>query len=212
MTAVSQTSPRHRTRPHWAWFLLCPLIVVAGIVLGVRAGIDEARHVKDSFHLLGDGGVGTVHLDAGDEPTVYAVWPDGRSTDGLQRPPATVSVVGPGDDPVDVHVAGGNKTTFSFGNKAGINLASFRAPRDGRYAIAVHYTGTPDAVPPTAGIAELHLGHSFRRVLRPIGLSVIAALALMFLLFFLRSQDGRRRKKSAATVDRPASAGPISFN
>jgi hypothetical protein len=99
-------SPKGRVRPSAWWYALVPIIFLVGVGFGVAGGIDEGRQVVDSFSKLGADGAGSIDMEADQKATVMAIWDDGRSTDGIARPPANVTVIGPGGAPVVFRVGG----------------------------------------------------------------------------------------------------------
>lgn len=224
--------PSMRVRPSAWWYLLIPLVLLAGAAAAITAGIDEAREIRDSFHTLGNDGRGTIELEAGDEPTVWAVWNDGRSTDSMTRPPANVQITGPGGQAVPFRARGSTgTTTWSFGSDAGVDLGTFSAPETGSYEVHVMYDiATPDGSigavgVPAAAVGQLDLSASAWRVARPVLLATAAAVGILVLLLVLRGRSKRRVRQlqAGSALDVPSqqappapptpssSSGPISF-
>lgn len=196
-----------RVRPSGWWYALVPLLLVVGAGFAITNGIDEGRRIADSFHGLGDDGKGSIDLDAGDEPTIWAVWGDGRSTDGISRPPARVRIVGPDGDEVEFDPRDSAATTnWSFGAESGVDLGTFTAPTEGRYDVQVTYDAGGVAGPvPTAAVGELDLSDAVGQVVRPILQSLAAAVGLIVLLIILRRRSRRRlqRDASGSAVEAP---------
>lgn len=184
---------RTRVRPSGWWFVLVPLLLVAGIALGVQRGIDEARTIADSFERLGSDGVGQIDLVAGDEATVWAIWDDGRGTDTLARPDARVTITAPGGATVPFDARSGAKTTFSIGSLAGIDLGTFDAPVDGSYEVRAA-NDQPDlgVATPELAVGQVDLSGAVGSVFAPIGWGAAAALGLLVLLLVLRARSKRR--------------------
>lgn len=208
-----------RVRPSGWWFLLIPMVLLAGLGAGLVSGIDEFRRITSSFRPLGVDGTGTVRLRQGDVATVWAVWEDGRSGDAVSRPPARVQVAGPAGAAIPFEPARGGWTTWSFGSSAGIDLGTFTAPADGDYQVRVTFGSGAGTVPaPVAAVGQLDLSASVSRVLRPIGLSLAAALAVLVVLLALRgrSRGGAAHRGAGPAVERdappPPSSGPITFS
>lgn len=189
-----------RIRPSAWWYLLVPVLLVSGVAFGIANGVDEGRRIADSFHGLGDDGSGTVELEAGDSPTVWAVWDDGRSSESVTRPPATVRITGPGGTPVAFDAReGSSETTWSVGSEAGVDLGTFTAPSAGRYDVAVTYeAGGVTGPVPTAAIGEVDLSGAVGSVVRPILQSLAAAIALTVILIVLRGRSKRRSTRDAS--------------
>ncbi len=212
---TSQSASQRRVRPSGWWYVLVPILVFAGLGVGIVGGIDEGRAVADSFASLGADGRGTTDLEAGDEATVMAFWNDGRSTDGIDRPPATVVVSGPHGDPVEFDQAGSGEMTFSFDSRSGIDLGTFTAGEAGEYGVSVTFDTPSGAVgTPLAAVGRLDFGSIIRRVVRPIGLGVAAAVGVWILLLVLRGSSKRRARSEpqvrAASPQSPSSSsGPF---
>ena len=191
--------PQGRVRPSAWWYALVPIIFLAGIGFGVAGAIDEGRAIADSVSTLGADGRGTVELDAGDTATVMAYWEDGRSTESIERPPATVTITDPDGDAIAFDPAGSGESTFSFDSKSGIDLGTFDADVAGTHEVRVEFgqavpgtsTGTP-----LAAVGRLDWGSIAGRVGRPIGLGALASVGLLILLIVLRGASKRRRTSS----------------
>lgn len=221
--------PGQRVRPSAWWYLLVPILLMAAVAFGIAAGIDEGRRIADSFRTLGADGTGSIPLEAGEEPTVWAVWQDGRSSDAISRPPAQVEVTGPRGQDIDFQ-PGGSETTWSIGSEAGVDLGTFVAPVEGTYTVHVRYeapgAGGAAAVAgpvPTAAVGTVDVSGSLGRVLRTVGVWALAALALWVVLLALRGRSKRRARRLAAgnpldshggaptSTPSATSSGPITF-
>lgn len=198
--------PSQRVRPSGWWYVLVPLLMVAGLAVAVDRGIDEVRAIAASFEPLGDDGAASIVLDAGDEPTVWAIWDDGRSSDSIARPPARVTITGPDAQAVPFDArTGASETTFSFGSESGVDLGTFTAPRDGTYRVEVTYQapatdgGAPNSgAIPSAAVGQLDLSATIGRVVRPIVLGMLAAIVLWIMLLVLRGRAKRRIRRAAS--------------
>lgn len=203
--------PATRIRPSRWWYLLVPLIFLAGAAAGIVSAIDEGRSVLDSFSTLGADGNGTVELDSGNEATVLALWDDGRATSTLERPAATVVISDPTGDPVRFDPALSGRTTFSYEGTSAIDLGSFEARSDGPYRVQVTFqdaSGTGIAAP-NAAVGRLDWASVVARVLRPMGIGLGVSFALLVTLIVLRSSSKRRARTASRSAHQ--SQGPISF-
>lgn len=154
--------------------------MLTGLAFGVSAAIDEGRAVADSFSELGDDGHATLDLDAEDEVTVMAYWNDGRPTEDIDRPAATVSIVG-------------------------INLGTFTAKEAGEHQVRVRLPVSGD--PPRAATGRLDVMQVVGSVLRPIGYGAAAAVILWIVLLVLRSSSKRRQREQPQSVTSTPSTG-----
>lgn len=214
-----------KVRPRAWWYLLVPLLFVGGIVSAILAGVDEATDMIDSFQRTGPGGVASIELDAGDEATVFALWDDGRRSEDLERPAATVTVVGPDGSEVPFRSGSGGRMTFSTGSDAGIGLGKFEARASGRHEVKVEFDPQPEVVLPVAAVGRLDFTSLFRNVLGSLGFGVVASIVAWIVLLVMRGSSKRRIRNQpqyvgvpterAASTDQPpppSGQGPISFN
>ena len=209
-----------KVRPSAWWYALVPVVFLAGVAIAVLAAIDEGRTIADSFSRVGDDGRASIELAAGEEATVFALWSDGRSSDSVTRPPATIAVTGPDGDDVTFRPAGGGTTTFDTGGDAGIDLGTFTARDDGTHQLEVEFdvpAGTPRS---EAAVGRLDISAVVGRVIRPIALAALASLGLFVLLLVLRGASKRRIRRGPqfpGTQFGPpsppgGSQGPITFS
>ncbi len=184
--------PPSRVRPSGWWYVLVPVLLFAGIGFGVVAAVDEGRAVADSFSSLGPNGRGVVKLEPGDTATVMAVWEDGRASDSITRPAASVVITGPDGNGVAFEPASSGQQTFSFNSKSGVDLGTFEARSPGAHMVRVRFTQPG----PLAAVVRLDWQDIVWHVLRPIGLGAAAAVGLWILLLVLRGMSKRRRRTS----------------
>ena len=205
------SAPRVRVRPSGWWYVLVPILWFAGLGFGILSVVERGIDAADSFREIRPGGSATVVLDAGDSANVYAVWQDGRDSESLTRPAATVTVQGP--DGADVAFRSPNgRTTFDFGDESGIELGSFEADAGGAYEVRADFPDADPSQPAYAAVGELDLSSIAAGVLRPIGLGTLAATALWILLLVLRGRSKRRARATASVtpvVGRPDPRGPF---
>lgn len=214
MTRAPHANPK--VRPSAWWYALVPLVFCGGVALGIAAAVSEGLSVADSFERVGPDGRASIELAQGDEASLFALWEDGRSSEGLSRPPVRVTVTGPDGDDVPFGPAGGGRTTFESGGDAGIDLGSFTARVDGVHEVEVDFE-LPAGVPePEAAVGRLDLSAIVRETVRPIAIGAVASLAIFVLLLVLRGQSKRRiRRGQPGTPPQPpspGSQGPITFN
>jgi hypothetical protein len=183
----SDSSP---VRPSGWWYALVPVLFLLGIGYGLVVAVDEGRAVAESFSSFGADGRGSVELEDGDTATVLAFWEDGRSTESIVRPTATVTITDPDGDDVRFDPAGPSRSTFSFGSRSGIELGTFDAATSGTHDVQVTFAQPG----PLAAVGRLDWQAIVGSVLRPIGLGAAAAVGLWILLLVLRGMSKRRRR------------------
>ncbi|MCW2928803.1 MAG: hypothetical protein JWM86_2771 [Thermoleophilia bacterium] len=214
---ATTSTPPAKARPSGWWYALAPVILMAGVVLAIQAGFEEVGAVTDSFQRLGPDGTAAISADGGDRVSVWAVYASSSGADAAPRPAATVRVTGD-DGPVPVRTAGsGSRTTYELGSESGIEVASFVPPTDGRYVVTVAIdTPTGAVAVPTAAVGALDIVGGITRVLRPVGLSILAMFGWIALLMVLRGMSRRRGRglgdatgPVAATPAPPAGSGPF---
>lgn len=194
--STSPTAPQGRVRPSGWWYALVPIVFLAGVGFAVAGAISWGFDIAESYELVGSDGTASVQLDAGDERTVFAVWDDGRSSDSLSRPPAKVTVHGPGGGDVAFeHGSGGGRSTFHVDGQSGIDVGSFTAPSSGTYDVAVEFDHSA-GVAPQAAIGEFSFGGLAERIMRPLGFGLAASVALLVALLVARGTSKRRLRES----------------
>jgi hypothetical protein len=194
MSTTAVVPPKVRARPSGWWYALVPILFFVGIGFGIAGAIDEGRSVIDSFSTLGADGRGSVALEEGQQATVMAVWPERQSTDGISRPPATVSVTGPSGTEASFDQADGGSTTYSFNSSSGIDLGSFTATEEGTYDVRVTFDTQAGSAPvPSAAVGRLDIAGIAGRTFRPIGWGALAAVGLWILLLVTRGASKRRQ-------------------
>lgn len=209
-------TPAARVRPSGWWYLLVPVILLVGFANAILVGIEEVGGVADSFDRLGRDGRGSVTLEQGEQATLWATWDDGRSSESLRRPDATVVVTGP-DDAVRPFERSRSTTTFSVGEDAGIAVGTFQGADAGRYDVRVTWDdATEPGTRPVAAVGSFDISAVVGRVLRPILLALLAAAGLVVALLVLRGRSKRRNaaRELYASHDPTSSSaqGPISFS
>lgn len=188
-------SSAERVRPSGWWYALVPIIFLAGIGFAVASTISWGIDIAESYELVGPDGTASIQLDAGDEATVFAVWEDGRSTDSLSRPSATVRVTAPAGGDVEFDRGSDGSSTFSVDGTSGIDVGSFTAPSSGSYDVDVTFAPTSGTAP-QAAVGEFSFSGLAERVLRPIGIGAALAIALLVMLLVARGRSKRRRRQS----------------
>ena len=206
-TALPPTGP---IRPSGWWYLLVPVLLLAGVAAGVATALDEGRAVFNSFSTLGADGAGSVELESGDEATVFALWSDGRATSTLERPEAAVAIIDPAGETVRFDPAGPSRSTYAHDGVSAIDLGSFEAHSDGSFDVQVTFAdgALTGSAAPNAAVGRLDWASIVGRVLRPVALGAAASFGLLLALLVLRRSSKRRLRRAAVA---PASQGPISF-
>ena len=208
MTTIATSAPR--VRPSGWWYLLCPIILVAGIVLAVQQGLSDIARARDSFVKLGTDGTVTLQLESGQKRTVWAVFSDVGSTENLARPTSKVTISGPSGSVDFDAVSGSSKETWSGGSDTGLTLGSFTAPDDGAYDVVVSYplqdamataealapgvTETAGSLGPQAAVGDLQIMASIGRAARFLVLGFVGSLVVLIVLIVLRSRSKRRAR------------------
>ncbi len=195
-TPMPSAPPQGRVRPSGWWYVLVPIIFFAGVGFAIAGAISWGIDIAESYELVGADGKASIQLDAGDDGTVFAVWDDGRSTDNITRPPATVTVTGPDGEDVAFNRDDGGSSTFTVNDQSGIDVGSFTAPTTGSYDVEIAFDPTTSGTPPQAALGEFSFAGLGERIVRPIGIGFAASLALFVALLLLRGAAKRRMRSS----------------
>lgn len=206
MTAIDV--PKVRVRPSGWWFLLVPLLIVAGATQSVRTGFDQFSDIGDRFTRLGLDGAGTVELRAGDTASIWMLYEAGTDTRAMSKD-ATVTVSGPDGSSVDVDRASA-RSTFEAGDLGGIRCCDFDAKTAGEYTIrAERSSGASDVA-----VGDFDFGSAIAKTIAPGLIGLLAGIALLVTLLVLRSrskrQQARPRHELATPTNQPAS-GPVTY-
>jgi len=211
MSAISYTPISQRVRPSKWWFALCPLLLIGGTMLAVGIGVNEYHRAKDTYQRLGTDGTGTVHLDTGEQRTVFVVWSESRVTETIQRPTNTVTVTGPGGEEVDVQRPSNSKETFQGMGDTGIKVADFTAPRTGDYEVTITFeAGGQDVARPLAAIGDFDVLGAVGRTLLPSGMGAVGAFLTLITVLIARSRS-RKRINHVALTNPGTMPGPLTL-
>jgi hypothetical protein len=207
MSTVEQ--PRPRARPSGWWYLLVPLVFLAGLGIAVDRAVGEIRSIHDPVGKVDPSGRGTIRLDAGRTAQIWRVDRSGLdSTDSLQQVPSTATIDGPGSCDATYRESHA-RMTFRINRSAGIKLGEFTAPVTGTYRFDV------DTTPPVPLIVtNLDLLGALARVAGPAWFGTLTAIALFVALFVLRWRSKRVARRAPAGMpppQPPQSQGPITF-
>lgn len=203
--------PPARVRPSAAWYLLPSTIFLVTAVLAAWQAVHEYGTFDDRISSIGRDGQGTVHLEAGTDPGVWAEF-RGATTDVISAPPGDVEVTGPDGNRVSVK-HGLGRQTWSSSSSAAIKVVEFHAATAGEYHVEV---SRPEG-PTNWSVGDLDVGATAWHILRWLLLGLPLALASLLTIVLMRHGSKQRARREAAAgvlasqgATTPQPGGPFS--
>jgi hypothetical protein len=209
------SSNSRRVRPSGWWFLLMPLVIIAGTVQSVATGFDQFGDIGDHFHRIGPDGTGTVELSAGDTASIWMLYEHGTDTRSMSKD-GNVTVTGPDGASVEVDRASA-RSTFEVGDLGGIRCCDFDATVTGVYTVhAQRSSGASDVA-----VGNFEFARAIAATLAPGLIGVFAGVGMLVLLLVMRARSKASIRREAQQLQvspgvqapsvPPASTGPITF-
>ncbi len=191
-------------KPRALWFWIGGLLIAAGVIGAVAwfvGGLVGLSDTVDDFERVPFFGGGEVVLDDTGGQVVY-VEPGGRAFPSSMR----ISITGPDGEPIASAPYGGS-LTYDFGGRSGAAVATFDAPRPGRYRVAAVEAGSSFAT-------DLAVGPSFAGdLVRTIvgafvigGVGVIVGVVIIVVTAVRRARARRRRPMPPMSPGQPPGA------
>ena len=177
--------------PHWAWFFLGPVILMAGIVAAVAMIAIGAMSAGEGLERIPAPGSGVVRFEEAGSQTVF--W-EQRGVMHAQVPAGLAVVVTPaaGGAPLS-QSSGGVNFTYNSNGVAGRNFTTVEVPSPGEYKVEVK---VPEGA---AGSGHVALGgNPAGRVLGAIfgsmavgGVSFVLCLVILIVVAVKRSRSAK---------------------
>lgn len=179
-------------KPHWAWFLAGPAVLVLGCVAAVAMLIMGTLGVAEGMQRVSVPGEGTITIEEAGESTVFFEQP---GVSQAQIPSGLVVEVRPagGGDPLPL-TTGAGSFTYNNGNTAGRNYRNINFPSAGQYKVT---TSLPPGDPSRGNVAMggspgAALGMALGGFFGIGGLSFLLCVAIVITVFVMRSKNASR--------------------
>lgn len=176
--------------PHWAWFLLGPVILMVGIIASVAMLVVGALSVGEGLERIPAPGSGVVSFEEAGSHTVF--W-EQRGVMQAQVPAGLAVVITPAAGGEPLSQSSGMNFTYNNNNVAGRNFTRVEVPSPGEYKVDVT---VPEGA---AGSGQVALGgNPAGRVLGAIfgsmavgGISFVLCLVILIVVAVKRSKSAK---------------------